>query len=64
MAQDPATKLNLPNTATAGYQDQYKTVYAIMGDGRRKRIGPRPVDIKRKERQLRREQKALGIVDA
>lgn len=57
-------KLGKAQTATAGYVARDKTLYAIMGDGARRRIGPRPVDNKRVERKARREQKELGIVDA
>lgn len=57
-------KLGRAQTVLTGRQDRYKTLYANMGDGAVRRIGPRPVDIKRQQRKLRKEQKTLGIVDA
>lgn len=57
-------KLGKAQTVMTGLKDGAGTLYANMGDGARRRIGPRPVDIKRKERKQKREQKALGIEDA
>lgn len=57
-------KLGKAQTVLTGYKDRNNTLYANMGDGARRRIGPRPVDKKRLERKLRREQKQLGITDA
>lgn len=56
--------LGKAQTVLTGYKDRYGTLYANMGDGARRRIGPRPVDIKRKERRARKEQRELGIEDA
>lgn len=57
-------KLGKAQTVVTGYKDRYGTLYANMATGARRRIGPRPVDIKRKARQARKEQRALGIEDA
>lgn len=57
-------KLGKHQTVTTGCKTKDGTLYANMADGSRRRIGPRPVDIKRKARKERREQKELGIEDA
>lgn len=56
--------LGKAQTVLTGQKDHYGTLYANMADGSRRRIGPRPVDIKRKERRAKREQRALGIENA
>lgn len=56
-------KLGKAQTVVTGFKDSRSTLYANMGDGAVRRIGPRPVDIKRKARAQRKEQKQLGIED-
>lgn len=50
-------------TVTTGFKDKRGVLYANMASRAVKRIGPRPVDLKRKERRERKEQRALGIED-
>lgn len=57
-------KLNKAQTVVNGFKDRAGTLYARMATNAIRRIGPRPVDIKRKARAERREQKLLGIIDA
>lgn len=55
--------LGKAQTVTTGFKDHYGTLYGNMGDGSVRRIVPRPVDLKRKARKQRKEQKQLGIED-
>lgn len=46
----------------SGYRDSRGVSYSIEAKGIR-RVSPRPVDIKRKERKLRREAKEAGVIE-